>query len=275
MNVLKSHFEANGLQYGQYPAHSVDKSMELMFESQSNSIASAPLLHSYPPMASAPPHVPFFVVIPEQEREKRREERLRFLASRRTPRLSKAFINKQCLRVKQSSQPPPVPAPAPGRTAAGGAQRTAPVEDEEDDDNEYNDDEFEETGAIDEGAPMQQPPAANDSDDSGEDYETVSEDDGDDEEDGGDEEGDEEGDDEDDDDDEDGEDGEDEDEDDAGEAESVVVGGVELTYRDVQAGPAFASTMLFANTGKNELDLSRLVVMYVVVCLLLLFDWID
>lgn len=63
------------------------------------------------------------------------------------------------------------------------------------------------------------------------------------------------------DDDEDDED--DDDDDEAGETESVVVGGVELTYRDVQAGPAFASTMLFANTGKNELDLSRLVVMYV------------
>jgi U3 small nucleolar RNA-associated protein 22 len=50
------------------------------------------------------------------------------------------------------------------------------------------------------------------------------------------------------------------DEDDHSESDEIV-GGVELTYRDVQAGPAFASTMLFANTGKNELDLSRLVVM--------------
>eukprot|EP01033_Poteriospumella_lacustris_P005404 gene5401-3849_t len=40
----------------------------------------------------------------------------------------------------------------------------------------------------------------------------------------------------------------------------VVTSVDKLTYRDVQAGPAFASTMLFANTGKNELDLSRLVV---------------
>lgn len=34
-----------------------------------------------------------------------------------------------------------------------------------------------------------------------------------------------------------------------------------VQFRDVRAGPAFASTMLFANTGKDELDLARLVVM--------------